>query len=77
MKQRVINALKKRRNIGDEFRTIIGYGWDYLMAFKVFDEYEAPTDVQVQFNMRFILAHLASGGLETRLFYSVSVILIL
>jgi hypothetical protein len=71
---RLITALKKRRNKNDKFRDLYGYSWDYLIVFKVYDENEAITEIQREYNMKYVLGQLSKGGLEIRLFYGVQVI---
>ena len=70
IKSRVKKALQLRRNDKDNFRNENGYSWDYVIIFKVFDADEATTEVQKQFNTKYILSRLAEGNLEVRLFYS-------
>lgn len=72
LKNRLIYAIKRRRNTGDTFREDNGYSWDYVMVFRVYDEDDHVTDKQIKYNMRHILHQLGAGGLETRLFYSMS-----
>ena len=43
------------------------------MAFRVFDEFDPVTDLQIQHNLKAILAKLTAGGFEVRLFYSLQV----
>ena len=73
LKYRLRKALQLRRNHHDEFRSINGYSWDYVMVFKVYEENEESTSEQSEFNMKTILAQLAAGGIETRLFYGLLV----
>jgi hypothetical protein len=75
LKNRLIMALRRRRNVRDEFRSQLGYSWDYVMVFKVYHETDTMSDKQCQFNMRYCLQKLAAGGMEIRLFYSLRVIL--
>ncbi len=75
MIERVISALKKRRNIKDTFRNDYGYSWDYFMAFKIYDEDEEVSDYQREFSLQYVLDRLTAGGLEVRLFYSLQVLL--
>jgi hypothetical protein len=67
---RVLRALKRRRNSKDTFRSDFGYSWDYFMVFKVYDEDDVVTDLQREFSFQYILDRLTAGGLEIRLFYS-------
>ena len=73
MLKRVKDAMAKRRNVADNFRTENGFSWDYVMVFKVYDADDELTPDQQKSSLKNILADLASGGLETRLFYSVQV----
>ncbi len=68
-----MSAIKKRRNNRDPFRQQNGYSWDYMMAFRVYDERDPVSELQCQYNLRFILDKLSTGGLEIRLFYSLQV----
>lgn len=70
LKDRVIKALKRRRNNRDPFRELYGYSWDYVIVFKVYEEEDAISDLQVEYSMRKVMGKLGRGGLETRLFYS-------
>lgn len=70
---RLIVALKRRRNKHDTFRAEFGYSWDYVMVFKIFHEDEPITEKQCRFSMRYCLQRLAAGGMEVRLFYSLQV----
>ncbi|CAM9354412.1 unnamed protein product, partial [Ectocarpus fasciculatus] len=63
--------MAKRRNISDNFRAENGYSWDYVMVFKVYDSEEKLSPHQQKNSLKNILAELAGGGLETKLFYSV------
>jgi len=72
VKDRLITALKRRRNDNDPFRSTYGYCWDYIIAFRVYDEEDYTSDVQCQYSMRYILQRLSAGGMEVRLFYSLS-----
>ncbi len=71
--ERVQTALKRRRNINDPFRHVNGYSWDYMIAFRVYDEQDPVSNLQCQYNMKFVLDKLSVGGLEIRLFYSLQV----
>jgi hypothetical protein len=73
MLDRVKAAIAKRRNTADNFRTQNGYSWDYVMVFKVYDSEKKLSEKQIKYSLKHILSELASGGLETRLFYSVQV----
>ena len=73
MLKRVKDAMAKRRNISDNFRAENGYSWDYVMVFKVYDSEEKLSPHQQKNSLKNILAELAGGGLETKLFYSVQV----
>ena len=73
MDTRVTKALLRRRNHRDRFRDENGYSWDYIFAFKVYNEGEAVTYSQRLFNVKFILQQLGAGGLDIRLFYSTQV----
>ena len=66
-------AKERRRFHNDKFREENGYSWDYVFAFKVYEEDEVVSDDQQKYNMKYVLAHLAMGGIETRLSYSVQV----
>eukprot|EP01039_Chlorochromonas_danica_P012379 gene12379-14143_t len=68
--ERVLRAVRRRRNTKDNFRKDNGYSWDYFMAFKVYDEDETVSDYQREFSLTYILDRLTAGGLEVRLFYS-------
>ena len=70
MDVRVRQALLKRRNLSDKFRYKNGYSWDYVMAFRIYGDDEEITMEQRTWNLKRILAQLASGGLEMRLFYN-------
>ena len=67
-------AKERRRVKHDKFRDENGYSWDYVIAFKVYEEDEIVTEEQQKYNMKYILSHLALGGIETRLSYSVQVV---
>jgi hypothetical protein len=71
MLKRVKDAMAKRRNISDNFRAENGYSWDYVMVFKVYDSEEKLSPAQKKNSLKNLLAELGSGGLETKLFYSV------
>lgn len=71
MMLRIRHALKKRRHGIDQFRAENGYSWDYCIAFKVYDDNEAISDIQSMYSMKHILTQLSNGGLEFRLFYNV------
>lgn len=71
--ERIVTALKRRRNFKDQFRKENGFSWDYFMAFKVFDEDDPVSDLQCEYNMRLVLQQLSAGGMEIRLFYSLQV----
>ncbi len=43
------------------------------MVFKIYDEFEVLTEKQILYSTKKILAQLAAGGLEFRLFYSFEV----
>ena len=73
MKERVLAALKMRRKTSDTFRNDNGYSWDYLIAFRVYDEEDCVSDLQMKYNMQYVLNQLLAGGLEFRLFYSLNV----
>jgi anoctamin-10/anoctamin-7 len=68
--ERVLRAVRRRRNTKDSFRQNYGYSWDYFMAFKVYDEDEEVSEYQREFSLTYILDRLTAGGLEVRLFYS-------
>eukprot|EP00605_Chrysophyceae_sp_TOSAG23-4_P000483 GSChrysophyteH1.ASY1.ANO1.542.1 assembled CDS len=70
MRARVHAAMKKRRNTNDKFRVNNGYSWDYVLAFPIYDDEQTITTEQRTWNTRRVLAHLASGGLQMRLFYN-------
>lgn len=70
MKSRIDKAIEKRRNFNDDFRSVNGYSWDYVMVFKIYKEMEHLTEEQVKFSVKKILTQLTDGGLELRLFYS-------
>jgi len=55
MDERVKNALTKRRNNSDTFRSDNGYSWDYVMVFKVWDEDDYLSHEQRQNSMKRIL----------------------
>lgn len=71
LKKRIELAKERRRFHNDKFREENGYSWDYVFAFKVYEEDEVVSDDQQKYNMKYVLAHLAMGGIETRLSYSV------
>ena len=71
--ERVQIALKRRRNTKDPFRQVNGYSWDYMIAFKVYDETDPVSELQCKYNMKYVLDKLSTGGLEIRLFYSLQV----
>ena len=73
MKERVLAALKRRRKTTDTFRDDHGFSWDYMMAFRVYDENDYVTDLQIKYNMQYTLNQLLAGGMEFRLFYSLNV----
>lgn len=73
MKLRVKKALEMRRLQNDDFRAVNGYGWDFVMVFRVHKEDDPLSHEQRTHSMKKILAMLSKGGLETRLFYSVQV----
>ncbi len=70
---RMEKALKRRRNINDNFRDEFGYSWDYVITFRVYDEEDPISELQRHFNMKSILDKLTVGGLQVRLFYSLQV----
>jgi hypothetical protein len=70
---RLVTALKRRRNTKDTFRMEHGYSWDYVIVFKVYGEDEPVSDKQCMYSMRHVLQRLAEGGMEVRLFYSLQV----
>ena len=70
---RIKKALSLRRSKTDEFRSQNGYGWDYVLVFKVYDEDEVSTSMQRKFSMKLILGQLGQANLETRLHYSLLV----
>jgi hypothetical protein len=70
MVERIIKAIKRRRNTSDSFRKVYGYSWDYFIAFRVFDEEDPISEVQKAFSFRHVLNQLTAGGCEIRLFYS-------
>lgn len=70
MDDRIKKALAMRRRKEDKFRNDNGYSWDYVMVFKVYRQDEEISDHQRHCSMKKVLAKLAKGGLETRLFYS-------
>lgn len=74
--ERVAKALKRRRNTKDHFRDQYGYSWDYFMAFRVYDEDDPVSEIQMDNSVRKILDKLTKGGLEFRLFYSLQVSLV-
>ena len=71
--ERLRRAVRKRRNFADSFRDRNGYSWDFFMAFRVYDEDDPVSPLQLQHNMKHILDKLGNGGLEVRLFYSLQV----
>ena len=73
MKDRIRQALLRRRNQKDTFREKYGYSWDCAIVFKVYDEDENLSINQIECNMKYVLSHLTAGGLEFRLFYSMQV----
>jgi len=70
MQRRIRAALQKRRNKNDKFRLVNGYSWDYVMAFNIYDDEQSITSEQRTWNLKRIMAQLASGGLQIRLFYN-------
>ena len=62
--------MAKKVEADDDFRVINGYGWDYVIVFKVFSEDEELTERQIKFNMKYVLSHLTDAGLDFYLFYS-------
>lgn len=66
----IAEALLKRRHSHDDFRELYGYSWDYVIAFKVYEEDEEVNDEQIKFSMKYVLQQLAAGNLQFRLFYS-------
>ncbi len=73
MKERVLVALSRRRKTHDSFRNDNGYSWDYLIAFRVYDETDPISPLQIKYNMQHVLNMLQAGGMEFRLFYSIHV----
>lgn len=73
LKQRVLKALKRRRNKVDTFRQENGYSWDYVLVFKVYKEEDPVSDLQCRYSMKYILGLLARSGMEIRLFFSIEV----
>jgi hypothetical protein len=45
--ERILTALNRRRKDGDSFREDNGYGWDYVMVFRVYGCEEAIHEGQV------------------------------
>ena len=70
METRVQNALSRRRNTNDKFRMINGYSWDYVLAFPIHDDDTIISVAQRTYNTKRVLAQLASGGLQIRMFYN-------
>lgn len=70
---------KKNKNENDNFREKNGYGWDYVIVFRVYDDDELTSAMQRKFSMKMILSQLSQADLETRLHYSllVSILIIL
>ena len=56
----------------DPFELEHGYNYDYVMVFQVHGEDVELTKTQKEWSMRAILNRLSTGGLETKMFYSVS-----
>lgn len=73
MMARVKKAIAKRRDVADKFRLANNYSWDYVLVFKVYLEDEKLCEFQKSNSLKNILAALAAGGLETKLFYSAQV----
>ena len=51
----------------DDFVKDNGYCWDYVLVFKVWDEYESninPREVQKTFSMKFVLERMKLGGIS-------------
>jgi hypothetical protein len=66
-------AVKRRRNFKDPFRDENGYSWDFFLAFRVYDETDPISELQMKYSMKALLDKLSNGGLEVRLFYSLQV----
>jgi hypothetical protein len=73
MLARVKSAMAKRKNNNDTFRIMNNYSWDYVLVFKVYLDSDKLTAYQRKHSLKDVLAALAAGGLETRLFYSAQV----
>jgi len=50
--ERILTALNRRRKDGDTFREDNGYGWDYVMVFRVYGCEEAIHEGQVRTHMQ-------------------------
>jgi hypothetical protein len=75
MNERIEKALLARRSVKDDFRTINGYSWDYLMVFRVYNHKERLTSKQNNgmHSLKGLVNLMAESGLETKLFFSVQV----
>ena len=71
MKARIAQSLADRKEMKDPFRTANGYNWDMVMVFKVHDHDEKLSEYPRKHSVKFIVDHLAKGGLEAKLSYSI------
>ena len=73
MKKKVKEALKKRVLLNDNFRTVNGYSWDYVIVFKVYEKNERLSLQQKIWTFKKVISSLSDGGIETKVFYGAKV----
>ena len=71
MRGRIKQALEDRKSMKDPFRTMNGYSWDLVLVFPIYGPEEKLTKKQQNRSLKYVLNHLAEGGLETKQLYSI------
>ncbi len=67
----ISNMRKMIREKPRSFREVNSYNWDYVMVFKVqYDDDQHFSAYQRKYSVKKILSRLATGGIETRMYYS-------
>ena len=72
MRARIQKQMDLRKAVHDSFRNKNGYSWDLVLIFNVHLATDKLSDAQKKNSMKNILNSIADGGIETKLFYSVS-----
>ena len=76
MKARVQKVIDARKLVKDQFRTLNGYSWDFIIVFKVkpkenkIDNNDVKIEEKKKNSLKSILNRLSNAGLQTKLFYS-------